>query len=135
MVGRTVAREQTPMIQALALILLCQLAGEVAARGTGLPVPGPVIGALLLFGWLAWRKGVSDGLGTAADTLLSNLSLLFVPAGVGVMMQFARIGEAWPAILAALIISTFLTVVVTAKVFCLVAGNRPTGGDAGESRP
>lgn len=123
------------MIQALALILICQLAGEVAARGSGLPIPGPVVGAALLFALLAWRRGETAGLGTVADTLLANLSLLFVPAGVGVMMQFSRIGEAWPAILAALLVSTVLTVVVTARVFCLVAGNRTEPVSPGDETP
>jgi holin-like protein len=40
------------MIEAFALLLLCQLAGEILSLGLGLPMPGPVIGLLLLFAGL-----------------------------------------------------------------------------------
>jgi holin-like protein len=55
-----------------------------------LPVPGPVIGMALLFAALAWRGGPSLPLRESAQKLLQHLSLLFVPAGVGVMLHFQR---------------------------------------------
>jgi holin-like protein len=102
------------MIEALALILLCQLAGEVTVLATGLPVPGPVLGMLLLLGWLWWRGGISERVERTADTLLGNLSLLFVPAGVGVMIHWGRVQEQWAGIAAALFIGTPLAILVTA---------------------
>lgn len=71
------------MLEALTLILVCQLIGEVMVAATGLPVPGPVFGMLLLLGWLFLRGGVSKSVGRVADGLLAHFSLLFVPAGVG----------------------------------------------------
>ena len=104
------------MLQALTAILLCQLAGEAISAATGLPLPGPVIGMVILFAVLAVRKGVPKDVGAVADTLLSNLSLLFVPAGVGIMQHAARLqNEALPVI-TALVVSTFVTVAVTALV-------------------
>ena len=72
------------MIAALTILLLFQLAGEVLVQLSGLPVPGPVIGMVLLFLALALRGSVSEDLRNTSQTLLSHLSLLFVPAGVGV---------------------------------------------------
>lgn len=104
------------MLQALTQILLFQLLGEFAASVSGLPVPGPVIGMLLLFLTLVARDRVPDGLARVADGLLANLSLLFVPAGVGVMLHVRLIGEDWLPLGLALVASTLLTVMVTAWV-------------------
>ena len=82
------------MIRGFFLLLACQLVGEVLARSLALPAPGPVIGlALLALGLAAWtrRRPMSDDeiaasdVGRAATGLLGSLSLLFVPAGVGVV--------------------------------------------------
>ena len=102
------------MLHALTLILVCQLIGEIAVRAAALPVPGPVLGMLLLLGWLSLRGGVSDEVGRTADTLLANLSLLFVPAGVGVMVHWERVRGQWEAIAVALVLGTLVTLAVTA---------------------
>ena len=70
------------MLQALTLILICQLAGELVVRVAGLPVPGPVLGMLLLLGWLFLRDGISPEMERTTTALLDHLSLLFVPAGM-----------------------------------------------------
>ena len=70
-------------LQGLAWLLLCQSAGEAIARLAHLPLPGPVVGMLLLVALRGWRRVLAP-VGAAADTLLTHLSLLFVPVGVGV---------------------------------------------------
>lgn len=104
------------MLNAITLLLVFQLAGEAVSLWFDLPVPGPVIGMGLLFATLALRGGADDQLRNAAQTLLQHLSLLFVPAGVGVMLHFERIGDEWLPILVALAVSTFVAVLVTALV-------------------
>jgi holin-like protein len=104
------------MIGYLTLILGCQLAGELFVAWTGLPLPGPVIGMALLFAGLLIRKGVPDNLARVGDALLSNLSLLFVPAGVGVMLHAGLLGQDWLPISVAVVVSTLLTIAVTASV-------------------
>ncbi len=105
------------MIGALASLLLCQLAGELVVRLVGLPVPGPVLGMLLLFLVLLWRKHAPPDLESTAQGLLQHLSLLFVPAGVGVIAHLARLRGEWLAIIVALVVSTWATLIVTALVF------------------
>lgn len=92
----------------LAVLLVCQLAGEALVRLTGLPLPGPVVGLVLLFVALSVRGRIHDDLARVANGLLAHLSLLFVPAGVGVILHLARIEAEWPAILVALVASTWL---------------------------
>ena len=104
------------MIGALAILLILQLVGEVTVRWSGVPLPGPVVGMLLLFLALRWRQALPDTLRTVAETLLSHLSLLFIPAGVGIMRYGALLAEEWLAITITLILSTLITVAVTALV-------------------
>ncbi|MBK7764625.1 MAG: CidA/LrgA family protein [Sulfuritalea sp.] len=104
------------MIGAITLLLVFQLAGEVIARGFGLPIPGPVIGMALLFLGLAIRGGPSTDLRNTAQGLLQHLSLLFVPAGTGVMLHFQRMSDEWLPLLASLLVSTAVTIGVTAVV-------------------
>lgn len=104
------------MIGAITLLLVFQLAGEVIARGLALPIPGPVIGMALLFLGLAVRGGASTDLRNTAQGLLQHLSLLFVPAGTGVMLHFQRMSDEWVPLMASLLVSTAVTIGVTAVV-------------------
>ncbi len=104
------------MLNAITLLLLFQLAGEAIALLLALPVPGPVIGMGLLFATLALRSGVPAELRSTAQNLLQHLSLLFVPAGVGVMLHARRMADEWLPLVVALVASTFLTIAITALV-------------------
>jgi holin-like protein len=104
------------MLEALATLLVFQTIGEALSYGLGLPVPGPVLGMALLLGLLLLRPATTEVLRPTSLELLKHLSLLFVPAGVGVMLHAARIGKEWLPIVVALIVSTALAIAVTALV-------------------
>ncbi|NVJ96262.1 MAG: CidA/LrgA family protein [Marivivens sp.] len=104
------------MLGYLTLIFSCQLIGEVIVGTLALPVPGPVVGMVLLFIYLIIRGFVPEDLGEVAGGLQKYMSLLFVPAGAGVMMHFGLIGEAAMPIAAALVVSTLATIAVTALI-------------------
>jgi holin-like protein len=117
------------MIRAFALLLVCQLVGEIFSRALGLPVPGPVIGlALLAIGAIVHARvtGAETSaiekteLGITASALIGSLGLLFVPAGVGIVQQLPLIGSYALAIFVALLVSTVLTLLVTVYVFIFV---------------
>ena len=116
------------MIEAGILLLLCQLAGESLVRALDLPVPGPVLGAIVMLVFLAVRRRVPETLGKTSHDLLANFSLLFVPAGTGIILHAARLEAEAFALIAALIGSTALTIAVAALVF--VAIDRLMGGTA-----
>jgi putative effector of murein hydrolase LrgA (UPF0299 family) len=122
------------MLVSLTLLLFCQLVGEVVVAATGLPVPGPVLGMLLLLVVFLVRGGPDQRTTDVANSLLSHLSLLFVPAGVGVMVHWQRIGSEWFAISVALLASTLVGLAVTALVMQLAlrltaAGSREETDD------
>ena len=111
----------SPFLAGVTWLLLFQCAGEVASRLLGLPVPGPVVGMLLLFIALRARRRIPDSIGAAADALAKHLSLLFVPAGVGVMMYFGRLAGEWLAIAVALLVSTIVAIAAAALTFAALA--------------
>lgn len=114
------------MLPSLTILLLCQLAGEVIARLFKLPIPGPVIGMMLLFAGLVIRRGIPENLEKTGTTLLSHLSLLFIPAGVGVTVHLKLLADEWLPIAVALVVSTVVTLAVTGLVMqALARGKKP----------
>jgi len=103
----------TQALRGIAILLLLQAAGEALARALSLPIPGPVIGLLLLLpalGVVELRAPVA----AAADALLSHLSLLFVPIGVGVVTHLALVSEYGARLVVAIVLSTWIGMAVTA---------------------
>jgi len=102
-------------LRGLALLLLCQSAGEALSRLAHLPLPGPVIGLLLLFALLQ-VPAVRAPAAAASEPLLQHLSLLFVPVGVGVVTHIGLVGQFGGRMLAAIVLSTWAGMAVAALV-------------------
>lgn len=118
------------MIASLSLILICQLIGEVIVRGLRMPLPGPVIGMALLFVALIARDRISalargplrDGaVEGASKSLLAHLSLMFVPAGVGVVQNLDLLAQRGIAIAVVLAASVVVTLLVTVATFLIIS--------------
>jgi putative effector of murein hydrolase LrgA (UPF0299 family) len=125
------------MISAFAGIFSCQLLGEILARAFALPLPGPVLGMALLFLFLLVRGGqgarkIPAPLAAAADGLLGNLSLLFVPAAVGLMRYFDLLAANALTVTVAVVVSTALAMAATAGTFRLLS---PAARQTEENRP
>ena len=104
------------MVRGLTLLLLFQLCGEFISRVFELPIPGNVLGmGLLLCGLMTGHVDVK-WIEEAAELLLSNMALFFVPAGVGVMVYGDLIAAEWLPISVATILSTFVVMAVTGKL-------------------
>ncbi len=114
------------MIRAIAILLTFQLIGETLARGLALSVPGPVLGLAGLFLLLMARPRLAETLRGTCQGILAHLSLLFVPAGVGVVAHLEVFGSDGPALAAALIGSTVLAILAGVGTFVAVA--KLTGG-------
>ncbi len=121
------------MLETLAALLVFQTIGEVLSYALKLPVPGPVLGMILLLALLLARPATVERLRPTSLELLKHLSLLFVPAGVGVMLHMARIGREWLPIVVALVASTALAIGVTAWVVTWTA--RRLGHSVGDDAP
>jgi holin-like protein len=110
------------MIVAFLSLIVCELVGEFVRGAFNLPVPGPVMGMFLLAAVLAFRKdrpdapAIPDALGQTAETLISHMGLLFVPAGVGIIAETGLLRQEWLPIAVGLIGSTVLSLAVTGLV-------------------
>lgn len=123
------------MLNQLTLILCCQLAGEMTAKFLALPAPGPVLGMVLLLAILIVKGGIGPQLERTATAFLDNLSLLFVPAAVGVMLHYELLSKDWLPISVALIVSTIATIAVTGLMMSWLSGigGRKSDGPTAQS--
>lgn len=120
------------MIEALTVLLVFQLVGETFVALLRLPLPGPVLGLALLALALAAQPHWLHRLRPTALALSKHLSLLFVPAGVGVMVHFKRLSEEGIALIVAIAISTVLAIAVTAWTVNALMRSEPSEGEGGE---
>lgn len=118
------------MLMGLLILLVCQLLGEWLVLALALPVPGPVMGMVLMLVALIVMRRVPDMIRTPSEGLLRHLALLFVPAGVGLTVHAELIAKEWLVILVALVLSTVVTIIVTALVLKRLTRNLNL--DAGE---
>ena len=119
------------MLHAIVVLLVCQLAGETLAHGLALPLPGPVIGMALLFIALLLRLPLPEATAGTADGLLRHLSMLFVPAGVGVVQQLDLLGQEGGRLFVVILLSTVVALAVTSVVFAAVAKAMGLSGEQG----
>ncbi len=104
------------MLSYLAVILFCQLIGEIIVRMMKLPIPGPVIGMVILFCGLVLRREIPSELETLGGFLHRHLPLLFVPAGVGIITNLELLMKSWAAFAGAIIVGTILTISITSVI-------------------
>lgn len=102
-------------LRGITCLLLMQSLGEVISRSLHLPLPGPVVGMLLLLVALQFQL-VSESVRPVADFLLQHLSLLFVPVGVGVMTHVAILSQYGVRIAIVIVLSTWISLAVSALV-------------------
>jgi len=117
-------------LKAVLTLCLCVFAGEIINLATHIPLPGAVIGLVLLLLYLIFRRGPDDGLRKVSSLLLQNMTVLFVPAGVGLMTQLPALEkDLWP-IAVAITVSTILGMFVTASLMHLINKARRSDADA-----
>lgn len=107
------------MLYALAVLFAFQLLGEFLARFTGLPLPGALIGTLLLLLGLLFYKRLPKTLEDTAQVLLQNMMLLFIPVIAGVMLEFDHLRREWLPFVLACIAGAAITFTATALTFRL----------------
>jgi len=120
-------------LRGLALLLLLQALGEGVTRALALPIPGPVIGLVLLLPALHLRW-LREPVSTAADLLLAHLSLLFVPVGVGVITHLDLLPKFGLQLLAVVVLSTWIGMAATALTLRALLGRNaaPASEESGD---
>ena len=119
-------------LRGLGWLLVLQSMGELLSRGLSLPLPGPVVGMMLLLVALRWAV-VREPVSACADYLLSHLSLLFVPVGVGVMTHLSIVSQYGGRMLLVLVVSTLIGLAVTALLLNYL-WRRDDAGNSDEPR-
>ncbi len=104
------------MVFALSILLVCQLAGEVLVRLSGLPLPGPVLGMAILFAGLVVRGRVPAALNQSARVIFANFMVLFIPASVGIMVHLGAIRDEILPIAVGLAVSMVVTLVFAGRL-------------------
>ncbi|HYP81851.1 CidA/LrgA family protein [Variovorax sp.] len=102
-------------LRGLAWLLAFQSLGELLSRAFSLPLPGPVLGLVLLLPALRHPR-VRESVAACADFLLAHLSLLFIPVGVGVMTHLTLLAQYGGRMLLVIVLSTWIGLAVTAAV-------------------
>ncbi|HMA32304.1 MAG TPA: CidA/LrgA family protein [Casimicrobiaceae bacterium] len=110
------------MIAGLVEIFVFQGLGEIVSRFAVHFIPGPVIGLVLLLGWLHVRGSVPPAVDMVASGLTRHLGLLFVPAAVGVVLFWPHLKENLVSVVTALVGSVVLTIATAAVVLRVLAG-------------
>ena len=116
------------MIYAFAALLVFQFLGDVLSHGLHLPLPGPLVGMLLLFFALLLRGKVPAPLANTSGQLLQHMMLMFVPAVAGVMLHFDRVAREWQPFLMACVVGTLVTLTVTALTLQWLLRRQPGVG-------
>lgn len=123
--GRFPHWSEHKMLRAFCTLLICQMIGETLSHGLHLPVPGPLIGMLILLAWFIYRGGPSTELANFSTKLLSWLAMLFVPAATGIITGFDVLKADWWRIGIAILISTSVGLAVTAWTMNRLIGATP----------
>ncbi|TCL76778.1 holin-like protein [Hydrogenispora ethanolica] len=94
---------------------LCFL-GELLHAWLRLPIPGNVLGMLILFGCLCAGIIKLEMIAELSDFLLDHLAFFFIPAGVGVIACLGVLRGQWLAVLGICLVTTALVMLVTGHV-------------------
>ena len=118
------------MLYALATLFAFNLLGEFLVRATGLPLPGALIGTLLLLLGLLFYKRLPKPLEDTAGVLLQNMMLLFIPVIAGVMQEFDHLRSEWLPFVLSCIGGAAITFAATALTFRFFLNRQRSKEDA-----
>ena len=108
------------MLDGLLILLAFQFAGELLVQTFNLPLPGPVLGMVLLLAVLTTRAAVLQRIAPAANLLIGNLTLLFFPIGIGIVLEWDRYAEHGLALLVSIVLGTVLALVLVTGLLKLL---------------
>ncbi|MCC1495858.1 CidA/LrgA family protein [Alcanivorax sp. 1008] len=113
------------MLDGLLILLAFQFAGDLLVRTLGLPLPGPVLGMVLLLIALTTRAAVLQRVAPAANLLIGNLTLLFFPIGIGIVLEWERYSKHGLALLVSIVAGTIIALVLVTALLKLLLRSQP----------
>ncbi|HSP46491.1 MAG TPA: CidA/LrgA family protein [Clostridiaceae bacterium] len=117
------------ILKAFTLILAVFFIGEVIKVMFGLPIPGNIIGFILLLLLLLWKVVRPESVESVTDFLLGNLTFFFIPSGVGLMSTFGLIQASLLKLTIIILVSTVVTMGTTGIVTQFVVRLRERRGN------
>ncbi len=119
------------MVNAIIILLSFQLIGEIIIRTSSIPIPGPVVGMLLLFITLLLRDSLVFRIEPTTQYILQNLTLLYVPAAVGVVVHLQLVQSEGGPIIVTLVGGAIITIAVTALLMNFLLRKFPSSWQDG----
>ncbi|MBE6054007.1 MAG: CidA/LrgA family protein [Clostridium sartagoforme] len=113
------------------IILGIYLIGELISKGLSLPLPGNIIGMIILLVLLCTKVIKVEKIESISTFFLDHLSFFFIPAGVGLISSFDSIKDSLIYILILCLITTAIVIIVTGTVVqCIIKfkGNKIKNG-------
>jgi holin-like protein len=104
------------IIKQLGIILGITYLGEIISKTVPIPLPGPVIGMILLFIMLYIGMVKVKSIEFLSELLLFNLAFFFIPPGVGILTSMDKLSGIWPKLLAVIVLTTIITILATAWI-------------------
>ena len=103
------------ILKQLAIILAISLAGEMLSSVLPLPIPASIYGIVILFALLESRVLSVDAIREASSFLITIMSMLFIPATVGLMDSFDLLKSRLAAYVIIMLVSTVVVMVVSGR--------------------
>ena len=104
------------ILQAFLYIFMFLGLGELVVYFIDIPVPGNILGMILIFVALKLKLIKLETVKPASDKLIQYLMLFFVPFGVGLLAYFDFIKAHWLVLVIVATLSTLVTLFITAFV-------------------
>jgi holin-like protein len=117
------------IILQIAFLVLLNSVGNVISRVLHLPIPGSIVGLIILFLLLQFKIIKVEWINKGASWLLAELILFFIPSAVGVINYQKAIGSQWGRLVAVIVLGTLTVMAFTGLTAQFVAkrgkeGNR-----------
>ncbi|MDR3597631.1 CidA/LrgA family protein [Clostridium sp.] len=106
------------------IILGIYLVGEVLSSALHLPVPGNILGMVILFILLCTKVVKVENISNVTDFLLNHLSFFFIPAGVGLMTSLDIIKSTWWQLSLVCLITTSIIIGTTGTIVQVISKER-----------
>lgn len=103
------------------IILGIYLIGEILSSALSLPIPGNILGMILLFVLLCTKTIKVEQISTVTNFLLDHLAFFFIPAGVGLMSSMGIIKATWLQLLIVCIVTTIVIIAITGLTVQFIA--------------
>lgn len=109
------------MLNGFITLIAYAFVGDIISTIFDLPIPGSIIGMILLLATFALRKKINQSVDNVSQGLISYIGLLFVPAGVGIIQYYDLIAQEWPVIIFTSITSMLFTLGGSATIFIFLS--------------